>query len=124
MSRPERVQLKRERGWRLPPNTVKVDRTTKFGNPFSTERYGLEQSIALYRSWITGEMSNTFITSEFPVLISTHLLSRQKALRDQLQQLAGKNLACWCSLDSCCHAGILLELANADGKRRTLLKAS
>src|SRR5690349_12771687 len=46
MQKPERVQLKRERGWRMPPNTVKVDRTTKFGNPFTADRYGLEQSIA------------------------------------------------------------------------------
>ena len=30
----ERVQLKRTKGWRIPANTVKVDRTTKWGNPF------------------------------------------------------------------------------------------
>ena len=31
---PQRVQLRRSKGWRMPPNTVKVDRTTKWGNPF------------------------------------------------------------------------------------------
>jgi hypothetical protein len=31
---PERIQLKRAKGWRMPENTVKVDRTTKWGNPF------------------------------------------------------------------------------------------
>jgi hypothetical protein len=31
---PERVQLIRTKGWQIPPNTVKVDRTTKWGNPF------------------------------------------------------------------------------------------
>src|SRR5215208_999153 len=31
---PARIQLKRTKGWRMPPNTVKVDRTTRFGNPF------------------------------------------------------------------------------------------
>lgn len=29
------------------------------------------------------------------------------------QELAGKDLACWCPLDEPCHADVLLELANA-----------
>jgi hypothetical protein len=32
--RPVRVQLSRRKGWRMPPNTMKVDRSTGFGNPF------------------------------------------------------------------------------------------
>ena len=28
-------------------------------------------------------------------------------------ELAGHDLACWCSLDEPCHADVLLELANA-----------
>jgi hypothetical protein len=31
---------------------------------------------------------------------------------DWFDDLKGKNLACWCSLDKGCHADILLELAN------------
>ena len=31
---PYRVRLQRTKGWRMPPNTVKVDRTTRWGNPF------------------------------------------------------------------------------------------
>jgi len=30
----ERIQRKRTKGFRLPPNTVCVDRSTKLGNPF------------------------------------------------------------------------------------------
>jgi hypothetical protein len=37
---PRRVQLRRAKGWRMPANTVKVDRTTLFGNPFSIKEYG------------------------------------------------------------------------------------
>ena len=29
---PVRVQLRRTKGWRMPENTVKVDRTTRYGN--------------------------------------------------------------------------------------------
>jgi hypothetical protein len=31
---PERIRLSRGKGWRMPPNTVKVDRSTRWGNPF------------------------------------------------------------------------------------------
>jgi len=30
-----------------------------------------------------------------------------------VNELRGKNLACWCRLDQPCHADVLLELANA-----------
>jgi len=33
-----------------------------------------------------------------------------------LDQLRGKNLACWCPLDQPCHADVLLQLANAPGE--------
>lgn len=39
--KPVRVQLKRTKGWRMPPNTVKVDRTTKWGNPFVVGKPGV-----------------------------------------------------------------------------------
>ncbi len=31
---PKRIQRRRTKGWRLPENTVIVDRTSRFGNPF------------------------------------------------------------------------------------------
>src|SRR3546814_15695853 len=34
--RPRRVQLSCARGFRLPSNTVKVDRSTRWGNPYNT----------------------------------------------------------------------------------------
>lgn len=30
----------------------------------------------------------------------------------RIQRRRGKNLACWCKLDSPCHADVLLKLAN------------
>lgn len=34
---PIRVQLRRTKGWRMPPNTIRVCRPTKWGNPFKVE---------------------------------------------------------------------------------------
>jgi hypothetical protein len=31
---PKRIQLSRNKGWRMPPGAVKVDRSTKWGNPW------------------------------------------------------------------------------------------
>ena len=79
----ERVQLKCDRGWKMPAHTVKVDRTTKFGNPFSIERYGREQAVEKHREWITGKMSDEQIRASYPQMIATHLISRRQALPGQ-----------------------------------------
>ena len=38
--KPERITLSRAKGWRMPENTVKVDRTTVFGNPYQAGKDG------------------------------------------------------------------------------------
>lgn len=89
---PKRIQRKRARGWKMPPNTVYVGRPSKWGNPFKPDSsFGLRMCVRMYRTWI--EIG-------------------KNTLRDELSELRGKNLACWCPLDQPCHADILLELAN------------
>lgn len=34
MKEPMRIQLSRKKGWRMPANTIKVDRPTRFGNRY------------------------------------------------------------------------------------------
>jgi hypothetical protein len=46
------VQLRRAKGWRMPANTVKVDRSTLFGNPFSVKEYGHDHAVALHSAWL------------------------------------------------------------------------
>ena len=111
--RPRRVQLRRTRGWRMPANTVKVDRTTRFGNPFAIERYGREKAVALHRAWITGELGNPPMARK----LLRDLEARRAEVISALASLRGKNLACWCPLPEpgkrdICHAALLLELAN------------
>ena len=48
-STPHRIQLQRTKGWRMPPNTRKVDRSTRFGNPFEGRMYGREDAVRLHR---------------------------------------------------------------------------
>lgn len=83
---PIRIQRKRAKGWRMPPNTVYVGRPTKWGNPFTRENSGVV-SPAIRFACEVGPLLN-------------------------IDDLAGKNLCCWCALEDECHADVLLELAN------------
>jgi hypothetical protein len=111
---PERIQLSRAKGWRMPPNTVKVDRTTKWGNPFVKHADGaaMERSVAVgcFTSLLAREGSwwpnpRPWPKGKIPAAPFT-------TVDDVRTELRGKNLACWCSLDGPCHADVLLRIAN------------
>jgi len=110
----QRIQLRRTKGWRMPANTVKVDRTTLFGNPFAIEDYGHDRAVALHRSWIKGKLRETGISAARRQMLK----EQRKRVLSALPTLRGKNLACWCRLPELgqrdnCHAATLLEMANA-----------
>jgi hypothetical protein len=104
-TRPKRIQLSRKRGWRMPENTVKVGRPTRWGNPFVVGKDGdAAECVRKYQEWCipyrhVGTMAS-FLESE-------------ATLGTIIAELRGKNLACWCPLNQPCHADVLLQLANA-----------
>ena len=109
---PERIQLRRAKGWRMPPNTVKVDRTTRFGNPFIVGKHGPRaECVRLFDMLMSGMVC---------LSIDRECIDAQKALLDRLRaekrngfpSLRGKNLACWCPVGAPCHANVLLSIAN------------
>ncbi len=102
--KPRRIQRKRIKGWRMPPNTVYVGRGSRWGNRYKTgdklpngEILTRERVIELYRKGV----------NEVAINGSEYL---RKYF--DLSELRGKNLCCWCKPDELCHADILLELAN------------
>ena len=106
MTKPVRIQLSRAKGWRMPPNTVKVDRSTKWGNPFIVGKHGANpRCVDLYRKLMAGY-----------VCLTTGNVIKQTMARDHvdkhIKELCGKNLACWCRFGEPCHADVLLEIAN------------
>lgn len=106
----QRIQLSRAKGWRMPPNTVKVDRSTRWGNPFRVVNdfpghYDVLGPGPVYapetfyrREQATGRAVERFRCEALPAL--------------DLTSLRGKNLACWCAPGSPCHANVLLAAAN------------
>lgn len=114
---PKRIQRKRTKGWRMPPNTVSVTRPGRFGNPFTREGcreagyVGTDDEIAercveAYRAWLTHP--DGWINWQGP-----EADERKQWILDHLPELRSKNLACFCPLDRSCHADVLLDLANA-----------
>jgi Domain of unknown function (DUF4326) len=97
--KPRRIQRKRVKGWKMPPNTVYVGRPSIWGNPYELRRgdsHELKMAVANYRA-----------------VIEANQLSAER-FRKPIAQLRGKNLACWCPLDQPCHADVLLEIANSE----------
>jgi hypothetical protein len=101
---PERIQLLRRAGWRMPPNTLKVDRSTRWGNPLKVaEGYTAAQAVADYRLWLDGALPHLAATIGLP-----------PSGADIRRHLRQRNLACWCRVGAPCHADVLLQIANAE----------
>lgn len=111
---PDRVQRKRTKGWKMPPNTVSVTRPGVFGNPFPVDVYGQDRAVDLFRRWLCGNMSMEELShcSTCHSFGDISMVTLRRALLDSLPQLRGKNLACYCALDQPCHADVMLEIAN------------
>lgn len=103
---PHRIQLSRKKGWRMPPGTVKVDRSTRWGNVVAIDS---EASV----DGVDGNRYTVKVTAAIAVAIHRQVVE-EALTRDplHLDPLRGQNLACWCPLDQPCHADALLELAN------------
>jgi hypothetical protein len=84
---------------RVPAGARRVDRGTRYGNPFHLHRYGVAaehaEIVACYRAWITSHEQ-------------AELLARAR------RELRGQDLMCYCDLHLPCHADVLLELVNPD----------
>lgn len=89
MTAPVRIQLRRTKGWRMPPNTVSVARPGPYGNFAGPTKADFDRDLA--------EMSN----------------ADRAFILDRAADIRGKNVACWCRLDAECHGDTWLELANA-----------
>ena len=103
MATPKRIQRKRTKGWKMPPNTVSVTRPGRWGNPYRTSLfrdYSRAAVVADYKRWLSGDVGARVWAGPPPT---------KNEIRAELR---GKNLACFCPLDQPCHADVLLEIAN------------
>ena len=105
---PKRIQRKRSKGWKMPPNTVYVGRPTKWGNPFTGP-----DAVEKYRWAILGDDPENACIEWMNAGGNGLLWSKIRGKHPEiLDELRGKDLACFCPLDRLCHADILLEIVN------------
>jgi hypothetical protein len=102
---PRRVQRKRSKGWKMPPNTVNVCRPGEWGNPFSIGKPAGNVPNA-FRGRIAHDANDAV------KLYRSMLLEFGLPSGCDLSEIRGKNLACWCKIGSPCHADILINIAN------------
>ena len=97
MSAPKRIQRKRTKGWRMPEGAVYVGRPSKWGNDFTVDGGDRQRAV------------NYFVDMLWRAPLQQ---DGRTALQMIREDLAGKDLACYCPLDQPCHADVLLEIAN------------
>lgn len=100
---PDRIQLKRTKGWRKPDGAVVVARPTRWGNPWKVGDRKIESNAdakAAFQVWI-----DEMVDAEARGFPTPEMLTSIRSLR-------GKSLCCWCKIGEPCHADVLLEIAN------------
>ena len=104
---PKRIQRKRTRGWRMPEGAVYVGRPSRWGNPFKAGEF----------RFLTGPKKGQMMDAADAVRSYRNRIEKMggsEAVEMICRELRGKDLCCWCGLDSPCHADVLLEIANAE----------
>ncbi|SDC30369.1 protein of unknown function [Sphingomonas sp. YR710] len=138
MIAPVRIQLRRAAGWRMPRNTVKVDRSTKWGNPFRVKdivwlavAMGFRGDLAgrraaaveLHRRWLglppkDGPMRSAVqgVATNIQILLNGNTIEcpAPPTIAEIVAELRGKDIGCWCGADGPCHGDTLLEIANRE----------
>ena len=134
---PDRIQLRRTAGWRLPPGARSVARPHPWSNPFRIGYVAIEIAVGCYSPTNTRWEDRTTLRAPFPLaqhpyrLIDSRDLAvnmftgwgeRRHALTPDGTSvpypdaarawLHGLDLACYCPLDEPCHVDVLLRWAN------------
>jgi hypothetical protein len=90
--RPIRFQLSRRKGWRMPPNSAKADRTTPYGNHAA-------RALGLTKGQAAKDAHQNYLDHPASAPIRTAAK----------KYLMGKNIGCWCGLADPCHVDNWLD---------------
>jgi hypothetical protein len=105
---PQRIQLRREKGWRKPEGAVVVTRSSKlWGNPF---RIGS----LIPEPWsLTAKYEGRVVEDRRMAVELFESYAQTKPFYAEMvrSELAGKDLCCVCPLDGPCHGDVLLRIA-------------
>ena len=111
---PTRIQRKRTHGFRLPTNTICVNRGTKWCNPFKVADYGREKAIQMFRDCLLNasmcycylDMDEAKIQYNRFIWIANNIHLIREA----------DYVACFCGLDEACHGDALIEISQIENE--------
>jgi hypothetical protein len=127
---PKRIQLRRTKGWRLPPTARSVARPGYYGNPYKPGSVYLVGDLLPFplptaRTWegpCGAANLRAVKCTDVAQAVAWYRQWATTALEpDKIELLRGLDLACWCPLEDAggnrvpCHADVLLALANPGG---------
>jgi hypothetical protein len=121
MKEPKRIQRKRTKGYKQPPNTKYVGRPTVYGNPFRVKGYFIEywninkknwqvfeklggaiakdeDVVRLYNDWLHGRFDHLGVFAKPPTFREIDNLEKHDYI------------SCFCPLDKPCHTDVLIKL--------------
>ena len=134
---PDRIQLKRSRGWRLPARAMSVARPGRWGNFFvvgakviapgqwGTAANPYRENLPVGRyTRPDGTPYEIRLVRDRADAVMLYADYKAKTVRHRTQldhyrrELGGRDLACWCPLPEpgqpdICHGAVLLEIANS-----------
>lgn len=115
MTTPVRLQLSRRKGFDLRAlsesingrEAMHVGRPGRWGNPFVVGKHGdAFHCVDLYKALLAG-LLRVGAGPDIEALGRT-----RRFVAENVHELRGKNLACWCRPGAPCHADVLLQVAN------------
>ena len=103
----KRIQRKRTPGFKLPKNTICVNRGTKFGNPFLVSYLGVDEAIRRFTECL---INPAIVYTYFDEIEASIQYDRFKWMNENIPKLSGYDyLACFCEEDKPCHGDVLIE---------------
>ena len=109
---PTRIQRSRKKGSRLSPNTICVNRGTKFGNPYKVSEYGREKAIQMFRDCL---LNATMCYYYFDELEATTQYNRFIWMANNIHLIReADHIACFCPLDVECHGDALIDISQIE----------
>lgn len=112
---PERIQLRRSKGWRKPVDAVVVARPSRWGNPCRWVPQPTLDLETMTRSPADPTEARRLSVIGFVAMLTdpdARAINNYPSDEEIRRELASRDLACWCPLPDPCHADVLLAIAN------------
>jgi len=106
---PQRIQLRRSKGWKKPEGAVVCARPGILGNPFAHGDPAV--AVQAFEHWLD---SRPFYVEGVTIKADASAARRQACLA-AIRDLRGADCCCWCALTAPCHVDVILRRANGRG---------